>query len=139
MILYNGLAPGVVSRTISRFKDIAYSGCFRSDGRLVVAGGQNGIVQVGRKWTTAWRIGGVESGAWWDGSSVLWLLGFGFGGGPPGQRRGGSVGHLVGGAGGGRAKWALGVRAGQRESSTTRMRRQGRAPRHPQPRLHVKI
>ncbi|GLC39732.1 hypothetical protein PLESTM_000933800 [Pleodorina starrii] len=46
VILYNGLAPAVVGRTISRFKDIAYSGCFRSDGKLVVAGGQDGIVQV---------------------------------------------------------------------------------------------
>ncbi|EFJ42814.1 hypothetical protein VOLCADRAFT_66565 [Volvox carteri f. nagariensis] len=46
VILYNGLAPAVIGRTISRFKDIAYSGCFRSDGRLVVAGGQDGIVQV---------------------------------------------------------------------------------------------
>ncbi|KAG2498088.1 hypothetical protein HYH03_003846 [Edaphochlamys debaryana] len=46
VIIYNGLAPAVVGRTISRFKDIAYSGCFRSDGRLVCAGGQDGIVQV---------------------------------------------------------------------------------------------
>ncbi|GIL86712.1 hypothetical protein Vretimale_19807 [Volvox reticuliferus] len=46
VILYNGRAPNVVGRTISRFKDVAYSGCFRSDGRLVVAGGQDGIVQV---------------------------------------------------------------------------------------------
>ncbi|KXZ44237.1 hypothetical protein GPECTOR_70g467 [Gonium pectorale] len=46
VILYNGLTPAVAGRTISRFKDIAYSGCFRSDGKLVVAGGQDGIVQV---------------------------------------------------------------------------------------------
>ncbi|KAG2433548.1 hypothetical protein HYH02_012665 [Chlamydomonas schloesseri] len=46
VIIYNGLAPAVVGRTISRFKDIAYSGCFRSDGRLVCAGGQDGVVQV---------------------------------------------------------------------------------------------
>lgn len=35
-----------MSRTISRFRDVAYSGCFRSDGRLVAAGGQDGVVQV---------------------------------------------------------------------------------------------
>ena len=35
-----------VSRTISRFKDCAYSGCFRSDGKLLVAGSQDGMVQV---------------------------------------------------------------------------------------------
>ena len=32
--------------TLSRFKDKAYSGTFRSDGRLLVAGGETGIVQV---------------------------------------------------------------------------------------------
>lgn len=31
---------------ISRFKDNAYSGCYRSDGKLIVAGSQDGIVQV---------------------------------------------------------------------------------------------
>ena len=31
---------------ISRFKDSAFSGCYRSDGKLVVAGSQEGIVQV---------------------------------------------------------------------------------------------
>ncbi|GFR40760.1 hypothetical protein Agub_g1372, partial [Astrephomene gubernaculifera] len=46
VILYNGLAPAKVGRTLSRFRDIAYSGCFRSDGKLVVAGGQDGVVQV---------------------------------------------------------------------------------------------
>lgn len=48
VVLYNGAAPGAltVGRTISRFKDIAYSGCWRSDGKLVVAGGQDGVVQV---------------------------------------------------------------------------------------------
>ena len=33
-------------RTFSRFKDKAYSGSYRSDGRLLVAGGESGIVQV---------------------------------------------------------------------------------------------
>ncbi len=35
-----------VRRTIGRFKDMAYSGTFRSDGKLVVAGGEDGVVQV---------------------------------------------------------------------------------------------
>jgi U3 small nucleolar RNA-associated protein 15 len=32
--------------TLSRFKDKAYSGTFRIDGKLLVAGGESGIVQV---------------------------------------------------------------------------------------------
>ena len=32
--------------TLSRFKDKAYSGTFRGDGRLLVAGGETGHVQV---------------------------------------------------------------------------------------------
>lgn len=35
-----------VRRTFSRFKDKAYSGSFRKDGKLLVAGGEEGIVQV---------------------------------------------------------------------------------------------
>lgn len=35
-----------VKRTFARFKDKAYSGCFRSDGKLLVAGAEDGIVQV---------------------------------------------------------------------------------------------
>ncbi|KAI8110895.1 hypothetical protein M9434_004469 [Picochlorum sp. BPE23] len=35
-----------LQRTISRFKDTAYCGTFRSDGKLVAAGGESGIVQV---------------------------------------------------------------------------------------------
>lgn len=35
-----------MKRTIARFKDVAYSGSFRQDGHLLVAGGQNGVVQV---------------------------------------------------------------------------------------------
>lgn len=46
VILYDGLSRQV-RRTFSRFKDTAYSGSIRADGRLLVAGGQNGIVQVG--------------------------------------------------------------------------------------------
>lgn len=33
-------------RQFSRFKDKAYSGSFRRDGRLIVAGGENAVVQV---------------------------------------------------------------------------------------------
>jgi len=32
--------------TLSRFKDKAYSGTFRNDGKLLVAGGETGFVQV---------------------------------------------------------------------------------------------
>ncbi|KAH8118572.1 WD40 repeat-like protein [Phellopilus nigrolimitatus] len=35
-----------VTKTISRFKDVARSGCIRSDGKLVVAGDDSGLVQV---------------------------------------------------------------------------------------------
>eukprot|EP00775_Hariotina_reticulata_P014922 gene14922-15127_t len=45
VIVYDGLSRQV-KRTFSRFKDVAFSGRWRPDGRLLVAGGQNGIVQV---------------------------------------------------------------------------------------------
>jgi len=35
-----------VKKTFSRFKDLAYSGTFRDDGKLLLAGGENGIVQA---------------------------------------------------------------------------------------------
>ncbi|EPQ59415.1 WD40 repeat-like protein, partial [Gloeophyllum trabeum ATCC 11539] len=35
-----------VTKTISRFKDIARSGCIRGDGKLVVAGDDTGLIQV---------------------------------------------------------------------------------------------
>lgn len=35
-----------VKKTISRFTDIAYSGSFRYDGRVVVAGNAAGVVQL---------------------------------------------------------------------------------------------
>lgn len=37
---------GKVVKTITRFKDAARSGEFRKDGKLVVAGGDDGVVQV---------------------------------------------------------------------------------------------
>eukprot|EP00271_Cylindrocystis_brebissonii_P021166 TRINITY_DN7422_c0_g1_i1.p1 TRINITY_DN7422_c0_g1~~TRINITY_DN7422_c0_g1_i1.p1 ORF type:complete len:532 (+),score=114.97 TRINITY_DN7422_c0_g1_i1:490-2085(+) len=45
VILYDG-ATCQQKRIFSRFRDIAYSGTLRSDGRLLVAGGETGIVQV---------------------------------------------------------------------------------------------
>lgn len=35
-----------INRTFSRFKDKAYCGTFRSDGKLVAAGGEDGLVQI---------------------------------------------------------------------------------------------
>ncbi len=43
VLLYDG---GRMVRQLTRFKDVAYSGTFRSDGRLVAAGGASGLVQV---------------------------------------------------------------------------------------------
>jgi U3 small nucleolar RNA-associated protein 15 len=37
-----------ITKTISRFKDVARSGHIRGDGKLVVAGDDSGLVQVGR-------------------------------------------------------------------------------------------
>lgn len=45
MLLYNGRTQQL-ERQITRFKDIAYSGSYRVDGRLLTAGGESGIVQV---------------------------------------------------------------------------------------------
>jgi U3 small nucleolar RNA-associated protein 15 len=36
-----------VTKTISRFNDIAYSGNIRNDGELLVAGDATGLIQVG--------------------------------------------------------------------------------------------
>jgi U3 small nucleolar RNA-associated protein 15 len=36
-----------ITKTISRFKDVARSGNIRSDGKLVIAGDDSGLVQVG--------------------------------------------------------------------------------------------
>eukprot|EP01116_Phalansterium_solitarium_P012419 TRINITY_DN28684_c0_g1_i1.p1 TRINITY_DN28684_c0_g1~~TRINITY_DN28684_c0_g1_i1.p1 ORF type:complete len:524 (+),score=16.89 TRINITY_DN28684_c0_g1_i1:42-1613(+) len=35
-----------VQKTISRFKDVAYSGSYRSDGKLIVAGGEQPVVKL---------------------------------------------------------------------------------------------
>lgn len=43
--MYSAQSRQVV-RTFSRFKDTAYSGVLRADGRLLAAGGQDGVVQV---------------------------------------------------------------------------------------------
>lgn len=47
MLLYNGRTQQL-ERQVTRFKDIAYSGSYRVDGRLLTAGGETGIVQVHR-------------------------------------------------------------------------------------------
>ena len=33
-------------KTISRFKEVAYGGSFRDDGKLLIAGGDEGIVRL---------------------------------------------------------------------------------------------
>mmetsp|Transcript_35056 Transcript_35056/g.63066 ORF Transcript_35056/g.63066 Transcript_35056/m.63066 type:complete len:554 (-) Transcript_35056:179-1840(-) len=43
--VYNGRSKDV-DKTISRFQDVAYSGNYRNDGKLITAGCQNGVVQV---------------------------------------------------------------------------------------------
>lgn len=40
------VAGACVKKTISRFKDVAFSGSFRNDSKLLVAGGAEGIVRV---------------------------------------------------------------------------------------------
>mmetsp|Transcript_8645 Transcript_8645/g.17534 ORF Transcript_8645/g.17534 Transcript_8645/m.17534 type:complete len:129 (+) Transcript_8645:228-614(+) len=37
---------GQTKKTIARFKDAAYGVCFKKDGKLLAAGGENGLVQV---------------------------------------------------------------------------------------------
>ena len=55
VIIYDRLLG--VRRTIGRFKDKAYGGIFRADGKLLAAGGEDGIVQVSLKLsiTLNWR------------------------------------------------------------------------------------
>lgn len=38
-----------VKKSISRFQQSAYSGCFRHDGKLLAAGSEEGVVKVGRQ------------------------------------------------------------------------------------------
>jgi len=45
VVIYDTQAQAV-KKTISRFKDKAFSGVFRDDGRLLAAGGADGVVQV---------------------------------------------------------------------------------------------
>lgn len=45
VLLYDATGAAV-RRTFTRFKDVAYSGTIRSDGKLLVAGGVEGVVQV---------------------------------------------------------------------------------------------
>ena len=43
--VYSGIT-NQVKKTISRFKEVAYSGCFRHDGKLLAAGSEVGVVKV---------------------------------------------------------------------------------------------
>jgi len=45
VVLYEPRSTEVKKR-ISRFKDIAYSACYRGDGKLLAAGGESGMVQI---------------------------------------------------------------------------------------------
>lgn len=45
-VLIYDASTGRVKKQVSKFKDVAYSGSFRSDGKLMVAGGESGTVQV---------------------------------------------------------------------------------------------
>lgn len=42
-------ATNQVKKTISRFQQSAYSGCFRHDGQLLAAGSEEGVVKVGSR------------------------------------------------------------------------------------------
>ncbi len=43
--VYSG-TTNQVTKTISRFREAAYSGCFRDDGKLLAAGTEDGVVKV---------------------------------------------------------------------------------------------
>ena len=45
VIIYN-TKNGKIHKLFARFKDKAYSGSLRAEGDLLVAGGENGLVQV---------------------------------------------------------------------------------------------
>lgn len=45
VLVYDGTTTKV-HKQFSRFKDVAYAGCFRSDGKVMAAGGESKIVQV---------------------------------------------------------------------------------------------
>lgn len=45
-----------ITKTISRFKDVARSGNIRGDGKLVVAGDDSGLVQVSAGWQSTVHI-----------------------------------------------------------------------------------
>lgn len=47
--VYSG-ATNQVKKSISRFHQSAYSGCFRNDGKLLAAGSEEGVVKVGDAW-----------------------------------------------------------------------------------------
>jgi len=45
-VVFYDATSGKMKRQISKFKDVAYSGTYRSDGKLMAAGGESGIIQI---------------------------------------------------------------------------------------------
>lgn len=45
-VLVYDAATRKLKAQFTRFKDKAYGGCFRADGKLLVAGGESGLVQA---------------------------------------------------------------------------------------------
>ena len=43
--VYSGVT-NEVKKSVSRFQEVAYSGCFRHDGNLLAAGSEGGLVKV---------------------------------------------------------------------------------------------
>ena len=43
--MYSGVT-NEVKKSVSRFQEVAYSGCFRHDGSLLAAGSEGGLVKV---------------------------------------------------------------------------------------------
>ena len=60
VILYDAVTRQV-RRQFTRFKDKAYCGTFRADSKLLVAGGEDGIVQVGKKCLNQCLIGASKT------------------------------------------------------------------------------
>lgn len=43
--VYSGVT-NEVKKSVSRFQEVAYSGCFRHDGNLLAAGSEGGVIKV---------------------------------------------------------------------------------------------
>ena len=55
VVVYDTLS-GRALRAFSRFRDKAYSAVFRGDGRLLAAGGEEGVVQARRAGHAGWAV-----------------------------------------------------------------------------------